>query len=148
MSLLPFIAGMAAEVSSLPVQLGRFGSLTVAAADLEKVIGGSNDKALLAAVLETLLDRYPGTEGALAYRKRRRRGHPHRRWNHALATRPGGADAGVVCRKLGGGGSPRHGGVQAAARLFTPTGEPTGNETRLIARQGQDKDMQTSESRE
>lgn len=82
MSALPFIAGMTAEVRWLPVQLGRFGPLRVAATDLAEVVGGRNDRSVVRTVIETLLDRHPETGAALAYCKRRHRGHRHRRWNH------------------------------------------------------------------
>lgn len=132
MSALPFIAGMTAEVRWLPVQLGRFGPLWVAATDLAEVVGGRNDWSVVRTVLETLLDRHPETDAALAYCKRRHRGHRHRRWNHMLATRPDGADAGNVCRELGGGGSPRRGGVQSATPRFTPNDDTITNESTMV----------------
>ena len=117
-SLLAFVGGIETEVNQLKARLATFGPLTVAAADMEGVIGGSSTKPWIKAVQDALLERFPDVDGALAYRKRRRRGYRHRRWNHMLATRRGGADAGSVCRALGGGGTASNGAVQAEHPLF------------------------------
>lgn len=130
MSALAFVAGVRNEIRTLPVERARFGPLVVAATNLALVVGGGSATSWADSVLQALLESHPQAEGALLYRRRRQRGHPEKRWNHTLATREGGAHAGDVCGALGGGGSPRKGGVQARELLLAvldgPDAQPTG----------------------
>ena len=118
-SLLAFVAGLQPEIDVGDAALTRFGGLRVATADLEQATGtGQPDRWGTRHVLEALLRARPEAQGALAYRRRHQGQGRRPAWIHALATPAGGADAGAVCRRLGGGGNRRRGGVESDEPLF------------------------------
>ena len=128
-SLLAFAAGLHREMELNGAPLARFGGLTVATANLDEATGsGQPDRWGTRLVLEALLRTRPEAEGAVAYRRRHQGRGRRPAWIHALATPADGADAGAVCRRLGGGGSRTRGGVESDEPLFVRIDETRGAE--------------------
>ena len=126
-SLLEFVAGLHREMELKDAALARFGGLTVATANLDDEIGGGKPVSWgTRTVLEALLRARPDAEGALAYHRRHQGRGQRPAWIQALATPAGGADAGAVCRRLGGGGSRTRGGVESNEPLFVRIDETLG----------------------
>ena len=99
--------------------LGTFGGLRVTVGSIEHLAPNRNNaRSWTNRIVQTLIDAMGDTQGAVAYHQRRKNRRQEKKWLQILVTPADGADAGEVCRTLGGGGNKDRGAVESDVQLF------------------------------